>query len=212
MLVLLIDSATPAVVVGLADGGQVVAEFGSDGTRRHGAALMPGVQAVLAKAGRRAAELEAVVVGVGPGPFTGLRIGLVSAAALGDALDVPVHGVGSLDAVALGGTGLAGTTYVVTDARRREVYWARYVADERVSGPAVGPAADVLASLAEHPADRMLGAGAVLYQLPGAQDAAPSAAGLLAAATAILDGPAAPLRAAYLRRPDATEPRPRVLA
>lgn len=212
MLVLLLDSATPSVVVGLVDGGAVLAQQTAAGPARHGETLAPTLAAVLAEAGRRPADLAAVVVGTGPGPFTGLRVGMVTAAALGDALDVPVHGVCSLDAVALGLADVTGTTYVATDARRREVYWARYADGLRVDGPQVGPAQDVLDLLAAHPADRVVGAGAVLYQLPGAQDAGPTVAGLLAAAAPQLErgAPPEPLRAAYLRRPDATEPRPRV--
>jgi len=211
VLVLLLDSATPTVVVGVADDGVVRAERRTAGPVRHGEGLAPGVAAVLAEVGRRPADLDAVVVGVGPGPFTGLRVGMVSAAALGDALDIPVYGVGSLDAVALGLSDVSGTTYVATDARRREVYWARYVDGRRVDGPNVGPAQDVLAALAGQPADRVVGAGAQLYAMPGAAAAGPSAAGLLAAAVPLLAaGSPEPLRAAYLRRPDATEPRPRV--
>ena len=76
-------------------------------------------------------EVTDVAVGVGPGPFTGLRVGLVTAQVLGHVLDVPVHGVCSLDALALAavrcGTVTEQETFcVATDARRREVYWGRY--------------------------------------------------------------------------------------
>lgn len=210
MLVLLLDSATAAVVVGLAADDVVISERHSAGPLRHGESLSPLVADVLTVTGRRATDLDAVVVGVGPGPYTGLRVGMVSAAALADAVEIPVYGVGSLDALALGLPEVGGTTYVATDARRREVYWAGYADGRRVDGPHVGPATDVSARLAEHSADRVVGAGAVLYGLPGAVDAAPTAMGLLSAAREVLGRPAEPLRAAYLRRPDATEPRPRV--
>lgn len=214
VLVLAIDSATAAVVVGVADDSGVLAQRVGGGTLRHGETLAPAVRDVLAEVGRSPAELTAVVVGSGPGPFTGLRVGLVTAAALGDALEIPVHGVGSLDAVALGWPETLGTTYVATDARRREVYWARYVDGHRLAGPHVGRADDVLAALTLEPADRIVGAGAVLYDLPGAVTAGPTVAGLLAAARPALTGdrPPEPLRAEYLRRPDATEPRPRTPA
>ena len=86
------------------------------------------------------ADLDAVVVGCGPGPFTGLRAGMATAAAYGHALDIPVHGVCSLDAI---GVRTTGDTLVVTDARRREVYWARYRDGVRTDGPAVNAPADV---------------------------------------------------------------------
>src|SRR5690348_5025890 len=78
------------------------------------------------------ADLDAVVTGLGPGPFPGLRVGVVTAAALGDARGLPVVGVCSLDAVG------SGARTVVTDARRKEVYWATYDAEGvRVDGPGV---------------------------------------------------------------------------
>src|SRR5690242_20931894 len=100
---------------------------------------MPGVLAACDEAGIALADLSAVVTGAGPGPFTGLRVGMVTAAALGDALGLPVHGVCSLEAIAHG----LGAVLVVTDARRREVYWAAYDDDGRrthrrhVDAPAV---------------------------------------------------------------------------
>ncbi len=205
VLILAVDTATAGVVVGVADGTTVLAEQRTAGPARHGETVMPSVAAALAQAGRSARDLAAVVVGTGPGPFTGLRVGMVSAAALADALGVPVYGVCSLDAVALGLPERGGTTLVATDARRREVYWARYADGERTAGPGVSTPADLLDRLGSGPVDRVVGAGAVLYDLPGAVDAGPTTAGLLAAAAPELlgQGPTAPLRAAYLRRPDA---------
>ncbi|MDQ2710107.1 MAG: tRNA (adenosine(37)-N6)-threonylcarbamoyltransferase complex dimerization subunit type 1 TsaB, partial [Actinomycetota bacterium] len=91
MLVLALDTSTDAVAVGLVevpgDGAvQVLAEQARPGARQHGEQLMPAVLEVCASAGVRTAELDAVVCGVGPGPFTGLRVGIASAAALADAL------------------------------------------------------------------------------------------------------------------------------
>lgn len=207
MLTLAIDTATAGVVVGLADCARVRAEQRTAGPARHGETVAPAVASVMAAAGCALTDLDAVVVGTGPGPFTGLRVGMVSAAALADALGVPVYGVCSLDAVALGLPERTGTTVVATDARRREVYWARYAAGVRVDGPHVGSPADLLARLRDVPVDRVVGAGAVLYDLPGAEDGGPTAAGLVAAAGPALRErrPPAPLRAAYLRRPDAVE-------
>ncbi|MGI8693069.1 MAG: tRNA (adenosine(37)-N6)-threonylcarbamoyltransferase complex dimerization subunit type 1 TsaB [Geodermatophilaceae bacterium] len=207
MLTLAIDTATADVVVGIAEGARVLAERRTGGPARHGETVTPAVALVLAEAGCAIGDLDALVVGTGPGPFTGLRVGMVSAASLADALGVPVYGVCSLDAVVLGLSDWTGTTVVATDARRREVYWAIYVNGERVAGPSVDTPAELLDRLRAAPADRVVGAGAVLYDLPGALAAGPTVAGLLAAAgPARTDRrPAAPLCAAYLRRPDAVE-------
>lgn len=147
MLVLAIDTATEVVTVGLVtvtDGDQpatVLAEQVRPGARQHGEQLMPAALEVCATAGFRLASVDAVVCGAGPGPFTGLRVGLVSAASLGDALSVPVYGVCSLDAVAAA-VPAGEPLLVVNDARRREVYWATYqirhgAPAQRIEGPAV---------------------------------------------------------------------------
>ncbi|HKQ42564.1 MAG TPA: tRNA (adenosine(37)-N6)-threonylcarbamoyltransferase complex dimerization subunit type 1 TsaB, partial [Pseudonocardia sp.] len=106
MLVLALDTATPAVTAGVveltADGCIQRSVRVTDDARKHAELLMPGVVAACDEAGVALAELAAVVTGAGPGPFTGLRVGMVTAAALGDALGIPVHGVCSLDAIAHG--------------------------------------------------------------------------------------------------------------
>ena len=142
-------------------------------------------------------DLDAVVVGCGPGPFTGLRAGMATAAAYGHALGIPVHGVCSLDAIGLLTTG---ETLVVTDARRREVYWARYRDGARTDGPSVNAPADVdpgaaraVAGSPEH---------AVLFDLPHCEPVYPTPAGLARAVGDWSSEPAA-LVALYLRRPDA---------
>ncbi|HZG92251.1 MAG TPA: tRNA (adenosine(37)-N6)-threonylcarbamoyltransferase complex dimerization subunit type 1 TsaB, partial [Pseudonocardia sp.] len=126
MLVLALDTATPAITAGVVEltadrPVQRSARVTVD-ARQHAELLTPGLLAACADAGVELAELAAVVTGVGPGPFTGLRVGMVTAAALGDALGVPVHGVGTLDAIAAD-TPRGAPFVVVTDARRREVYW-----------------------------------------------------------------------------------------
>ncbi|HYZ07958.1 MAG TPA: tRNA (adenosine(37)-N6)-threonylcarbamoyltransferase complex dimerization subunit type 1 TsaB, partial [Pseudonocardiaceae bacterium] len=128
MLVLALDTATPAVTAGVlrlrvAGPPELLASRVTRGARAHGELLTPSVRAVLAEAGVRTVDLDAVVCGAGPGPFTGLRVGMVTAAALADGLGVPVHPVCSLDAIA---QEAGGPVLVATDARRREVYWARY--------------------------------------------------------------------------------------
>ncbi len=100
MLLLALDTATPAVTVALHDGHRVLAEVSEVDARRHAELLAPGIEAVLAQAGATTRDLTAIAVGTGPGPFTGLRVGLVTARTLASTLGVPVHGVCTLDVLA----------------------------------------------------------------------------------------------------------------
>ncbi|WP_345714101.1 tRNA (adenosine(37)-N6)-threonylcarbamoyltransferase complex dimerization subunit type 1 TsaB, partial [Kineococcus glutinatus] len=150
MLLLALDTATAAAAVALHDTGRVLAAVRSPEARRHAETLVPAVAEVLERAGRERSEITDIAVGVGPGPFTGLRVGMVTALSLGFVLGARVHGVCSLDAVAAealatGAVGPGEEFVVATDARRREVHWARYggVPLRRLAGPAVGAAADV---------------------------------------------------------------------
>ncbi len=179
--------------------------------------LAPSIEGVLAEAAVGRGDLTGVVVGVGPGPFTGLRVGLVTARVIGMALTIPVHGVCSLDALAWA-SGLDGEFLVATDARRREVYWGLYRARPegpmRVDGPGVCPPGELAVG-----GRRVVGRGAVLYPevLGPAHQPLEPAAGVLAdvAAAALARGGAGllPVEPLYLRRPDAAEPgaRKRVL-
>lgn len=201
MLVLAIDTATTDLVAGVVDTatGDTLAEAVT-ATRAHNEQLVPTVQSLLDDTGRTFADLGAIVVGCGPGPFTGLRVGMATASALGQALSIPVHGVCTHDAV---GTGLAGDALVVTDARRREVYWARYTDGARVAGPEVCKPADL-------PVDAV-DVLSVPDNIEVAVDAAestyraPQPAGLVAVAR--LDQAPEPLVPLYLRRPDAVPPK-----
>ncbi|WP_233213397.1 tRNA (adenosine(37)-N6)-threonylcarbamoyltransferase complex dimerization subunit type 1 TsaB [Mycobacterium hubeiense] len=198
--ILAIDTATPAVTAGIVrrtDGAiDVLAERVTVDARAHAEQLTPNVLAAIADAGLTVTDLDAVVVGCGPGPFTGLRVGMATAAAYGHALDIPVHGVCSLDAI---GVDTAGDVLVVTDARRREVYWARYRDGDRIAGPAVDKPADV-------PTDAQAVAGSpehtVLFELPRQPAMYPTAAGLVRV-VADWSAEPAPLIPLYLRRPDA---------
>jgi tRNA threonylcarbamoyladenosine biosynthesis protein TsaB len=196
-VVLAIDTATPAVTAGILVDGRLLAERVSVDARAHAERITPNVLAALADAGLQMTDLDAVVVGCGPGPFTGLRVGMATAAAYGHALGVPVYGVCSLDAI---GALTTGETLVVTDARRREIYWARYRDGVRIDGPAVNAAADV------DPAGATAVAGspehAALFGLPVCTPSHPTPAGLARTVTAWSDNPA-PLVPMYLRRPDA---------
>jgi tRNA threonylcarbamoyl adenosine modification protein YeaZ len=198
-VVLTIDTSTPAVTAGVVrrDDLAVLAERVTVDARAHAERLTPNVLAVLADAALRMGDLDAVVVGCGPGPFTGLRVGMASAAAYGHALGIPVHGVCSLDAI---GVRTTGDTLVVTDARRREIYWARYRDGVRTEGPAVGAAAGVDPGAAEAVAGSPEHAG--MFGLPRCGPVHPTPAGL-AAAVGDWSAPPAPLVALYLRRPDA---------
>ncbi len=198
-VVLTIDTSTPAVTAGVVrrDDLAVLAERVTVDARAHAERLTPNVLAALADAALRMGDLDAVVVGCGPGPFTGLRVGMASAAAYGHALGIPVHGVCSLDAI---GVLTTGDTLVVTDARRREIYWSRYRDGVRTEGPAVGAAAGVDPGAAEAVAGSPEHAG--MFGLPRCGPVHPTPAGL-AAAVGDWSAPPAPLVALYLRRPDA---------
>ena len=202
MLLLAFDTATPAITVALHDGASVLATSTVVGAMRHGELLAPGITAVLDEVGADRSDLTEIAVGVGPGPFTGLRVGVTTARTLGHVLDIPVRGVCTLDVLAAAAE-VDGSFLVATDARRKEVYWARY-ADRhtRVDGPHVDRPADVAT------ADAVVGRGALLYpdafpKSVGPEN--PSAADLatLAASGGVSLLPPEPL---YLRRPDAIEP------
>ena len=199
--VLAVDTATPAVTAGVVrrgdDGLFVLGRRIVVDARAHAELLTPSVLAALEDARLTMADLDAVVVGCGPGPFTGLRVGMATAAALGQALGVPVFGVCRLGA--LGGQ-TTGEALVVTDARRREVYWARYRDGIRFDGPAVNSAADVPAGEAAAVAGSP--DHAALFQLPVIAPTQPSLEGLVAAVDDWSATPA-PLVPLYLRRPDA---------
>jgi tRNA threonylcarbamoyl adenosine modification protein YeaZ len=219
MLILAIDTsavASAALVSYEAPEG-VLASFSTEDTRSHAEVLAPGIHAMLSEAGVTGQDIDGLVVGVGPGPFTGLRSGIATARTLAFVWGKPLHGLMSLDAVALEvaeSTAAVPEFLVVTDARRKEVYWARYSLEDGQlplleDGPHVGFAAD----LPDLPA---FGAGAglyanVLHAHPEFQGEQPDALYLgqfalarLAAGGALLD--TTPL---YLRESDAQIPGPR---
>ncbi|WGL53273.1 tRNA (adenosine(37)-N6)-threonylcarbamoyltransferase complex dimerization subunit type 1 TsaB [Nocardioides sp. BP30] len=203
-LLLAFDTATPQVSVALHDGERTVVELASDRAMKHGEQLAPLIAAALEQAGAVRQDLTAVAVGAGPGPFTGLRVGLVTARTLAYALDIPVYAACSLDVIAVEAAARAGTTgvpfTVATDARRKEVYLATYTADgRRLEGPIVVRPAD---AATEQPT---AGEGALLYPdaFPHAFGPTRPGAGWLAHAVGeelveLMDPE--PL---YLRRPDA---------
>ncbi len=245
MLVLALDTSTPSVTAGVVrllrphefaeavhrgaatapKPSELLAEESVTNPYAHAERLIPLATAALAEAGKTIKDLDAVVVGLGPGPFTGLRVGIATAAALGDGLDIPVHGVPSHDGTARSLTALLSTRspgqlLVVTDARRREVYLSVYRPDGvRELGPVVVAPVQVPALLTEHgiTADFITGAGAQLLESQRGPEFDPESlenAGIaislglveraaIALLTGAVPGPLTPL---YLRRPDATEP------
>ena len=156
-------SATASAAVVLS--GEVLARSSTTETNTHAEVLAPAVQQVMREANVTAADLGAVVAGVGPGPFTGLRAGLATARSLAFAWGLDVHGVMSLDAIAHPAAEDAWRRgvdefVVATDARRREVYWAHYShvggQFQRLHGPFVTAPADITPL-------PVYGAGAGLY-------------------------------------------------
>ncbi|CAM3924504.1 tRNA (adenosine(37)-N6)-threonylcarbamoyltransferase complex dimerization subunit type 1 TsaB [Helcobacillus massiliensis] len=209
-----------AVSVAVADEDRILAVRTDDRARHHDEVLLPLIQSAMDDAGAARSDLTEVVVGRGPGPFTGLRVGLVTARSIAAVLRLRLRGLCSLDALALQAAEqdpLAGTVGVALDARRREVYAAAYriehageqVRVHRTLGPTVAAPADAAAELTG--CDALVGAGAHLYaeQLPPTADLRHVDAGFLirAANQQVRDGDELgstdPL---YLREPDAAKP------
>ena len=139
MRLLALDTATPASTVAVHDGDRVLASRRVTDASQHAEVLALLVRDTLAEAGVTMSELTHIACGVGPGPFTGLRVGLATAKTMGYALGIPVVGICSLDAIAREKqTTAAEAVTVVTGARRHEFYWASYdTAGTRIAGPEV---------------------------------------------------------------------------
>lgn len=162
-MILAIDTSTALTSVSVTDGDAVLVEHSHLDARKHAEVLAPMLRDVLAASGASPSDVRALAVGVGPGPYTGLRVGIATAIAVGAAWGITVHGLCSLDAIAaaecatLPGSGFG----VAGDARRREVYWAWYDVDgTRREGPLVTAPHDIDAGLR---AGRWLGAGARVH-------------------------------------------------
>ena len=202
-MLLAFDTATPHVTVALHDGSTVVASWESAESMRHGEMLAPGIAAVLEQAGATIADVTAIAVGVGPGPFTGLRVGLVTARTLAHVRDLPVHGVCTLDVLAAEAHDRGHDEVAVAiDARRKEVYVATYAGGRRTSGPDVRRPVDAATTLPT------AGRGALMYPEFFPDAIAPEHPSAAVLATVVHEGRVDvvapdPL---YLRRPDAVEP------
>jgi tRNA threonylcarbamoyl adenosine modification protein YeaZ len=168
--VLAIDTSTSRSCVAIIDGTDVLYSGFKDGATAHGPSLPALVQEALA-----VSDVDEVVVGMGPGPFTGLRVGIAFAQSFALAREIPVRGVCSLDAIA---AQIQEKDFIITvDARRKEVYWARYTDGVRDQDPAVNFPADV--------------AGATIH------------ADLFPDMVALVNLPGNIIEPLYLRRPDA---------
>lgn len=207
MLLLALDTSTSAITVALHDGARVRAEATTLDARAHGERLAPGIREVLEAAGATPGDLTHVVCGLGPGPFTGLRVGIVTARVLALVTGAALHGVCSLDALAAAGP--EGEVLVATDARRKEVYWARYAVSpgsvRALSAPAVTKPAELAPQVRALPT---VGRGPVLYPglFPAPVDVLDVSAAALAdlAVARLTAGEAlADREPLYLRRPDA---------
>lgn len=213
-LVLAVETATPRCSVALGDEAGVRASSTADGERRHVEALAPAIAEACRVAGVSLDELEALAVDVGPGLFTGMRVGIATVQGLALALRLPVHAVSSLDVLAFPLRHESCPVAAVVDARRGEVFAAVYRAGVRLAGPAcITPAAlaEQLAALAPclaagdgagryEPALKQVGVE-VIAAPPTAQAALQLALADRAAGAPELD--AAEVKACYLRSPDA---------
>jgi tRNA threonylcarbamoyladenosine biosynthesis protein TsaB len=219
------DTATPAVTVALHDGTCVLAGETAVVARRHGELLASMIERLLAAGGVKRTDLEAIAVGTGPGPYTSLCAGVMTARVLASALRIPAVGVCTLDVIARAAApAAAGREFIVaTDARRKEVYWARYgPTAQRIGDPAVGPATSVasgpidpddVASARITASCPVAGEGPALYPELAAcpiPPRYPDAAHLaeIAAQRLAEHDPPGPPEPMYLRRPDAREPGP----
>jgi len=222
------SSALTSVAV-IDDDGAVVAEHAHEDARRHAEVIGPILGAVIASIDRR--QVTTIACGVGPGPYTGLRVGIASAIAIGVAWDVPVVGLCSLDALAAEALAAsrvpresgrsarstpldAAAVEVASDARRSEMYWAQYSADgTRIEGPRVRPAADVSDSAVRgmpsavwvaRRVQQLLGRGMQVASVEVPLDAHGDDTG--ATADALAGAGLLLPRPLYLRRPDAMVP------
>lgn len=199
-MLLCFDTATPHVTVALHDGEQVVASYDSDQAMKHGEMLAPGIARVLADVGALNTDVSAIGVGVGPGPFTGLRVGLVTARTMAMVLQIPVYGVCTLDIIAAEAQDLGLSDFAVaTDARRKEVYLASYDGAGRVAGP------DVLKPASAATDAVVIGRGGLMYPdaFPRAQAPEHPSARVLCDVIVNERFPLVDPEPLYLRRPDA---------
>lgn len=190
---LAVDSSLGTSVAVVSSEGHILSERSSDDTRGHAENIGALLQDALTSAGIAASDVTYVVMGVGPGPFTGLRVGMAAAEAFAHSRSLPLFPLVSHDAEALG----AGDVVIVTDARRGEVAYSVYQGDSdfrRILGPALARPENLEHELGEH------------SSLPRIQVEAISAGKLGQVARAYLTAGVSPESRAprYLRAPDVT--------
>ncbi len=236
MATLALDTSTPDGSVAVRRDGVVVYAQGGDGSRPHGMRLPGDALAALEACGLTLGDVTLLAVGLGPGPFTGLRVGLATIEGLAFATGLPVVGVSGLDALALAAAradASAREIAVFLDGARGEVFAARYAVapgsplqTRAIDEPRAAPPVDVLDAWRAEGArpDVFIGSGAIAYGqdviafMPGARLIdAPLVAPLVAELgelRAALDGgtPLNALRPVYVRRPDAELARRRATA
>ncbi|WP_421936942.1 tRNA (adenosine(37)-N6)-threonylcarbamoyltransferase complex dimerization subunit type 1 TsaB [Phenylobacterium sp.] len=208
MLVLGLDTCLNACSVAILDGERVLAHRSEAMARGHQERLAPMAEAVMADAGVAFGRLQRIGATVGPGSFTGLRVGVAFAKGLGSALSIPVVGVGSLEALAAEVTGLVAAAI---DARRDQLYLQVFEDGEPLMAPDVLPIGTAAARLAELGMGRALtlvGSGAPLLAetAPGARMLTPEGCDARHVARLAARKVAAPIRPLYLRAPDAKLP------
>lgn len=208
MIVLGLDTCLSACSVAVLDGPRVLAHACEVMARGHQERLAPMARAVVAEAGLDFADLDRVAATVGPGSFTGLRVGVAFAKGLAAALDVPSVGVGALEALAAEAEGLSAA---VIDARRDQVYLQVFDDGEALMAPDVLPLGVASARLAELTAGRplsLVGSGAPLLApaRPDARVLTPEGCDARQVARLATARTPAPLRPLYLRAPDARLP------
>jgi len=198
MNVLAIDTSVGVSVAILRSSGEVTQSQTVDHGMQ-GELTADLISKVVIESGLEISEITDVVVGVGPGPFTGLRVGLVTAAVFAHARSIPIHGICSLDAIAFD---YPKPCVVVSDARRKELYWARYdgirIGEPQVSKP------EVIA--AQFPDAKFVGPGAQLYSDAISGEVMELKAGSLAKLFVSGSAQLVSVSPMYLRKPDAVEP------
>jgi tRNA threonylcarbamoyl adenosine modification protein YeaZ len=198
MNVLAIDTSVGVSVAILRSNGEVTQSQAIDHGMQ-GELTAELISKVVADSGLKIEEITDVVVGVGPGPFTGLRVGLVTASVFAHAREISIHGICSLDAIAFD---YAKPCVVVTDARRKELYWAPYDGN-RIGDPQVSKPEDLLA---QFPTTDFVGPGAQLYPHVISGKVSELKAGSLAKLFASGSAQLVDVSPMYLRKPDAVEP------
>lgn len=205
MIILALDTCLGACSAAVVDGERVLAARVEPMARGHQERLAPLVAELMAEAGTSFDRLDRVGVTVGPGSFTGLRVGLAFAKGIGQALAIPVVAVGTLEALA---AGTPGRVLAVLDAKRGQVYLQAFADGVAVSAPDVLPLETAAARVAEFAPEVLIGSGAALLsdmtptaRVIAAEQADPSAVARLAAARSPV-----PPRPLYLRAPDARLP------